>query len=139
MAGVILVSSGSDDTTGGLSAPVRRFAAKIIDSIVSLDIALFFQGNPSTVDTPSALSSRIYGASHDIDQALNHLVEVGVLTHTTLGAGAYALYSLTEDTDVRRLLDRLSDAFHRNPQARTEVVRGVVSGWADEEGAPAEA
>jgi hypothetical protein len=128
------MARNSSAPASGLSAELRAFASRVAASIVTLDIALYFQAHPSTVETPSGISLRVYGEAHDITEALAHLVEAGVLTRATLGAGAYPLYSLTEDRKVRRLLTRLSEAYHRNPQARTQIVRGIVTGWGQAQG-----
>lgn len=127
-------SSGSDSPNGrtamgGLTGELRGFAARVAVSMVSLDVALYFQSNPTTVDTPAGLSDRVYGSAHDIGEALSHLVEVGLLTQAILGAGAYPVYALTEDPAHCRLLGCLSDAYHKDPVARTEIIRGVVLGW----------
>lgn len=112
-----------------LDEELRQFARRIADRNMCLVVALYFQANPDASDTPEGLARRIGADLYQVEEALSHLSRVNVLTCATLGAGAYAVYSLTKDPEVKRLLTRLSEAYHGNPQARTEIVRGIMTGW----------
>jgi len=112
-----------------LDKELRQFARRIADRIMCLVVALYFQANPDTADTPAGIARRIGADLHQVEEAVVHLCHAEVLTCTTLGAGAYPVYSLTQDPEINRLLTRLSEAYHTNPQTRTEIVHGIMTGW----------
>jgi hypothetical protein len=97
-----------------------------VDSLIKLEVALFFQGNPGATDTAEGVALRIYRKMEDVAPALSHLAHHEVLAETILGNGRYTVYSLTPDRKMRELLDELSRAYYYDVEDRVKISRLLV-------------
>ncbi|MFH0790349.1 MAG: hypothetical protein V2A64_01820 [Candidatus Omnitrophota bacterium] len=71
--------------------PVIANLKKICACPLNLKILLFFQENPSTVDTANSLAAWINVSRDEIEKALEYLVAKGILIqHYIRGTKAYA-------------------------------------------------
>ena len=105
---------------------LRRFVGTFAESLVDIEVALFYEANPSTCDTPAGVALRMYREMEQVDAALRRLARAGVLAERVLGAGRYHLYELTGDVAVVALLVELSQAYHDDAEARREIIRSLV-------------
>ncbi len=105
---------------------VREFVLQVAQTIVGLDVALFFQANPSTFDTPSGIAMRTHRAADDVRPALERLAARGVLERHVRGDGKHICYALSRDMDVWDLLCRVSEAYLDNREACKEIVRMLI-------------
>lgn len=105
---------------------VRRFIEETAQDLVGLDVALFYQANPRTFDTPSGIALRTHRSVEEVEPALLRMCEQGYLESFTRGDGRYQVYALAPAPDVWRTLCLVSDAYHEDPCARKEIVLLLV-------------
>jgi len=113
---------------------VREFLTNVANSLVKLEIVLFFTRNPSTIDSCEGIAQRLYRDVTQVAPALNELAEKGVLDCFELGSGSYLLFSLKEDPEVRGLCEDLSSYYHNDAVVRVEIIRTIMSHSHDENG-----
>ncbi len=102
---------------------LQEFLDGVIDSLIKLEIVLFFHSNPGTIDTPQGISMRIYRNCDLTASALRDLGSAGVLDCVTLGAGTYQLYSLTQSKDVLSVIELLDQRYHSDRTAMLDIIR----------------
>jgi len=105
---------------------IERLIGTRIDDLVKLELALYFQQNPSFVDRIEGVARRVGRDQRVVELALRALAECGLLERFELGSGKYVLYSYTRDPDLRVLMDCLSSAYHENPTERVEIVKRLM-------------
>lgn len=106
---------------------VRDFVQRVAQTVVGLDVALFYQANPSTFDTPLGIALRTHRNVKEVLPALERLADHGVLERHTRGEGRFVCYALAKDTDIWALLCGLSEAYLDSPAERKEIIRLLVS------------
>lgn len=106
---------------------VREFVETTAQTIVGLDVALFYQANPNTFDTPAGIALRTHRDRSEVESALERLAERGVLERHSRGEGKYTCYSLVRNPDVWNLLCLMSEAYLDNPESRKEIVWMLVN------------
>jgi hypothetical protein len=106
---------------------VREFVQAVAQSVVGLDVALFYQANPSTFDTPLGIALRTHRHVKEVLPALERLAEKGVLERHTRGEGRFVCYALAKDADIWALLCGVSEAYLDSPADRKEIIRLLVS------------
>ena len=105
---------------------VRQFIESSAQTIVGLDVALFYQSNPNTFDTADGVALRTHRSVDEIRPAVERLAEAGVLERYERGDGRYTCYGLSSDLEVWHLLCLLSEAYIDDPETRKEIVRMLV-------------
>lgn len=106
---------------------VRHFVETVAQTIVGLDVALFYQANPSTFDTAAGLALRTHRGVSDVKPALERLADHGILERHPRGEGKYVCYALARSAAAWDLLCRVSEAFHDDAQARKEIVKMLTA------------
>ncbi len=109
-----------------LDERVRKFIKETVQSIIGLDIVLYFQANPKTFDTAGGLALRLRKEVEDIKPALARLVDGGILEVHIRADGQYQCYSLVRDPAVWNLLCLVSEAYIDDPRTRGEIVRMLI-------------
>ncbi|MFW6115642.1 MAG: hypothetical protein ACOC7Y_01125 [Chloroflexota bacterium] len=119
------------DLTGRLMADMDprllRFLRETIDSFVKWDLIRFFHDNPYTTDTAQNIARYAGRTDQAIRGDLAELAERGVLMESELGD--MSVYSLTEDPEMRELLDefvKASDDRQFRVKAIYHIIRGTV-------------
>ncbi len=105
---------------------VREFVRDVAKTMVGLDVALFYQSNPSTFDTSSGIALRTHRGVGEIKPALERLASAGVLEVHVRADGRYSCYALARDTDVWNLLCMVSEAYHEKPDIRKKILMMLV-------------
>ncbi len=105
---------------------VLRFVEQTAQTIVGLDIALFYQENPNTFDTSLGIAMRTHRGLEEVEPALERLAMAGVLERHERGDGKYTCYALARDTEMWNILCLLSEAYIEDFEARKEIVRILV-------------
>lgn len=105
---------------------VLQFVRDVAYTMVGLDVALFYQANPSTFDTPSGIALRTHRGVNEIRPALERLAEHGILEVHERAEGRYICYALVRNTTVWTTLCRVSEAYHGNPEARKQILMILV-------------
>lgn len=105
---------------------VREFVQTAARDLIGLDVALFFQANPSVFDSASGLALRLHWKAEDLEPAIERLVACGVLEAFTRGGGRYRCYALSSEPTVWHLLCALCEAYLDEPETRKEIVRLLV-------------
>lgn len=106
---------------------IETFLKTAADTLLKLEVLLFYTRNPSTVDTVQGLAGRLYRDADQIETAVRSLAENKILQRYELGDGSYRLYTLTEDSACRELSRRLYDMYHDDPSARIEIIRRIMT------------
>lgn len=105
---------------------LTEFVANVAQTIVGLDVALFFQANPRTFDTPAGLALRTHRDVVEVSEVLERMAEHGILEGFSRGDGRYTCYALPKDTKVWNLLCLLSEAYLDRSDSRKEIVRILI-------------
>lgn len=103
-----------------------EFIEQVAQTIVGLDVALFFQSNPRTFDTAAGIALRTHRDAGEVAQVLERLALHGYLAEFQRGDGRYHCYALPKDAKVWNLLCRLSEAYMDDADTRKEIVRLIV-------------
>jgi len=106
-----------------MEVKLQAFLDEVIDSLIKLEIVLFFHSNPGTIDTARAIAMRIYRNEEATAAALEQLSAKHVLDRTTLGAGKYELYSLSQDESIRSVIGLLDKRFHSDKDTMLQIIR----------------
>ena len=106
---------------------LRKFIEETAQSIVGLNVVLFFQANPKTFDTASGLALRLREDIADIEPTLARLVDHGILEVHMRGGGQYRCYALAGDQRVWNLLCLVTEAYVDDPHTCKEIVQMLVS------------
>ena len=109
-----------------MDSRVQEFVSNVVHNVVGLDVALFFQANPTTFDTAAGLSLRLHHRAAEIQAALDRLAAAQVLELADRGEAHYHVYSLRHDPEVWRLLCLLSESYLDDDAARKDIVRMLV-------------
>ena len=129
---------------------VKNFVENTAQTLVGLDVALFYQANPRTFDTAAGLALRTHRSVETVEPALGRLARDGILEAYSRGDGRYQCYALSTEAEVWNILCLVSEAYHDDPESRKEIVRLLVerrlrdkesaaqSPESEEEGAPNE-
>jgi hypothetical protein len=97
-----------------------------IDSLVKLELLLFFDSNPDLVDTAQAIAARLARDMRDVKFALRALAASDLVNRFELGAGRYVLYSRVESHHTRASIRRLSEVYHGDEQGRIEIIKKLM-------------
>ncbi len=106
-----------------MDARIKDFICDYARNLIGLDVALFFQTNPQTFDTPEGLARRIHRDVAEVKQALDRLATCNVLEVFSRGEGRYQCYALAKSAEAWDLLCMLSEAYMDDLEARKEIVR----------------
>lgn len=105
---------------------ICQFVEEVANSLVRLEVLLFFAQNPSTTESAEGVAWRIYRDVEQIREAMAHLSAAGVLEAFELGQGRYRLYSLTEDPEMLRIVHQVAHYYYHDPEGRIQIVRRLV-------------
>jgi hypothetical protein len=108
----------------------------VANSLVRLEVLLFFVQNPSTTESPEGIAWRIYREVEQIREAMEHLAYHGVLEMFDLPGSNYRLYALTENPVTLDTILRVADYYYNDAERRIEIVRRLVTS-AHREASPA--
>lgn len=95
----------------------------VIQTIVGLDVALFFQANPRTFDTAAGVALRTHRSVEEVEVVLERLADFGYLEAFSRGEGRYTCYALPKDPQAWSMLCRLSEAFLDRSESRKHIIR----------------
>lgn len=105
---------------------VIAFVEHVAQTIVGLDVALFFQANPRTFDTAAGLALRTHRDVGEVAEVLERLARGGVLEAFSRGDGRYTCYALPKDIKVWNLLCMLSEAYLDHSESRKQIIRILI-------------
>lgn len=103
-----------------------EFIENVAQTIVGLDVALFFQANPRTFDTPAGLALRTHRSVDEVATVVERMAEHGFLEAFTRGDGRYTCYALPKDIRVWNLLCMLSEAYLDHFESRKEIIKLII-------------
>lgn len=109
-----------------LDPRVVEFVENVAQTIVGLDVALFFQNNPRTFDTAAGLALRTHRGVKEVAEVLERMASHGVLEAFTRADGRYTCYALPKDPKVWNLLCLLSEAYLDDLSSRKEIIRIII-------------
>ena len=102
---------------------VREFIELTMNSVVGLDVVLFYRDNPDALESVHGIALRTSRKPEEIASCLPLLTEHGVLEAFKQGGECHHCYGLSKRPDVWDLVWRLSDEYRRQPGSRKEIVR----------------
>ena len=118
--------SKAQEGVGRMKQDLRTIIDEVIQDIVGLDVALFFQAHPNVFDTATGIAMRMGRTTEEIQEPLERLANAGILETYELGAGRYRCYTLKRTDEVWAMLCRLSELYLDNPAARREIIRMLI-------------
>ena len=111
-----------------MDARIEQFVREHARNLVGLDVALFYQANPNTFDSPEALARRTHRDAAEVKLAMDRLVEADVLEVHARGESRHQCYALARTPAVWDLLCSLSEAYVDNLETRKDIVRLLMLG-----------
>jgi hypothetical protein len=105
---------------------LTEFIEQAVQTVVGLDVALFYQANPRTFDTAAGIALRTHRNVEEVAEVLERLARHGCLEAFARGEGRYTCYALPKDPHVWTLLCRLSEAFLDRAESRKEIIRLII-------------
>lgn len=112
------------------------FIEDVVQTVVGLDVVLFYQANPRTFDTACGVALRTHRSIEEVEEVLERLAAAGVLEAFSRGEGRYTCYALPKDPAAWNLLCRLSEAFLDRSDSRKEIIKIIVKRQAARRNAP---
>lgn len=88
-----------------LAPDLLSFLRERVNSFVKLDLVCFFHENPHTADTAENIARYVGRDVEAMRSDLSELAQEGVLSRQQLGQ--LRVYSLTDNSQKRRLIERL--------------------------------
>lgn len=105
---------------------LTHFVEEVAQTIVGLDVALFFQSNPRTFDTAAGLALRTHRDVDEVGEVLDRMAQHGVLEAFSRGDGRYTCYALPKDVKVWNLLCLLAEGYLDHSESRKEIIRILI-------------
>jgi len=97
-----------------------------IDSLMKLEILLYFQAQPGVVKRPQEISSELRRSVSEVQGGLDELAQAGLIDRFSIGTGRHVMYGPAEDEHVHRLIDILYERYSRDAASRSQLVRTAV-------------
>ncbi len=97
-----------------------------IDSLVKLDILLFFHARPNAVSRPEEVARKVGRSETEVSQALDNLSEAGLVERFVLGSGRHAVYGPSDEDRVRGIVEAIKERYDRDPNSRSGLVRDIL-------------
>jgi hypothetical protein len=113
------------------------FVEEVLQTVVGLDVALFYQANPRTFDTPAGVALRTHRGIEEVAQVLDRMAAASVLEAFSRGEGRYTCFALPKEPWAWTLLCKLSEAFLDRSDSRKEIIKLIVKRQAAHRGDPA--
>lgn len=102
--------------------------ALIANSIVKVELLLFFHSNPMAVDSARGLSMWLGRDCKAIEQAADELADAMILKR--FGEGEDAVYTLTDDPDVKKALMEFVSTVLSSREGRDAFLKRLLCGEA---------
>ncbi len=109
-----------------MDARIRDFVADIAQTLVGIDVALFYQANPRAFDTPAGIALRTHRNVDEVNDALERMAAGGYLEAFPRGEGRYTCYALPKSAHIWNTLCLLSEAYIDQPESRKEIIRLIM-------------
>lgn len=110
---------------------IRWLVAEVACNMVGLDVALFFEANPTFADTAKGIAMRVKLRPDEVEEALKRLTDAGILECHTLADDSFRCYMLNCTPEVSSLLRRLSRMYHDDPASQREIIRMLMEARAN--------
>jgi len=98
--------------------------ALIADSIVKVELLLFFHSNPMAMDTARGLSMWLGMDMRAVEKAADELADAMVLKR--YGEGEDAVYTLTDDPEVKRAVVEFVSTVLSSKEKRSAFLRRLL-------------
>ncbi len=111
-----------------MDSEVDLLVGSAIDSLVKLEILLFFHARPGSVEKPADIAQRLRRREDEVAGALELLSEAGLIERFSLGSGRHVVYGPSDDRHVQEVIGALHERYHRDPGTRANLVRRALAG-----------
>lgn len=91
------------------ASEIALFLEEHLDSLVKLELVAFLDANPGTIDTAESLAIWIGAEPAQLELEASELVAAGLLERH--GEGEGAVFTLTPDSEVRKLISQATAAY----------------------------
>jgi hypothetical protein len=98
----------------------------VIDNLPKLEALLYLHSHPGGAQSADDIAAALHRPVPQVKSALEDLSRSELIERFSFGSGKHAVYGTTEDPHVRALLGLLHDRCHRDPEARSRLVRQVL-------------
>ena len=97
-----------------------------IDSLVKLELLLYFHSRPGSIQSPAHISERLRRPAHEVARALEQLAQLDLVARFPLGTGRHVMYGPSDDPHVHALLGLLHERYTRDPSSRAQIVQQAL-------------
>ncbi len=101
------------------------FLRNKVNSFIKWDLVRFFHDNPHTKDTAENIAAYTGRERKLIEREIDELVAARVMRSEVVGG--MRLYRLTDDAEMRRLIDGFMEACH-DREFRVKAIHHVIRG-----------
>jgi len=98
----------------------------VIDNLPKLEALLYLHSHPGGAQSADDIAAALHRPVPQVKSALEDLSRAEMIERFSFGTGRHAVYGTTEDPHVQALLGLLHDRSHRDPEARSRIVRQVL-------------
>ncbi|HIE52012.1 MAG TPA: hypothetical protein EYP85_09655 [Armatimonadetes bacterium] len=111
---------------GALESTLQAYELldKILDSLIKLDLLVFFYQNPDTIDSASGIATWV---GHEEEQVVKELAELAaarlIERHQVRGE---TVYTRSNDPDIRRMVDDFMELMSER-ENRLRVVAQILA------------
>jgi predicted transcriptional regulator len=123
-----LVSSGEDFTTrlmNDMDPALLDLVKTKVNSFIKWDLVRFLRENPNTADTVDSIARYVGRNAAAVEPELRELVHCGIMEVKLIEG--MPVYGLTQDAEVRELLDHFISACE-DRHFRVKVIYHIVRG-----------
>jgi predicted transcriptional regulator len=106
---------------------------EILDSLLKLDLLVFFQRNPDTLDNPAGIALWVGHDEASVARELAALAQAGLIE--AHGVGPDAIYTRTNNPRTVQKLDEFMEAVYSKRDCRLRLIAEIIK---REEGLPSE-
>jgi len=123
-----LVFSGDDFTTrlmNDMDPQLLDLVKNKVNSFIKWDLVRFLRENPNTADTSENIAKYIGRSAATVEPEIEGLVECNIMEEKLVDG--MAVYSLSQDPEVRELIDRFIAACE-DRHFRVKIIYHIVRG-----------
>lgn len=115
-----------------LEKPAEISVEEVLDSLLKLDLLVFFQRNPDALDNPAGIALWVGHDENSVARELAALAQVGLIE--AHGSGPDTIYTRARDPQVLGKLDEFMEAVYSQRDSRLKLIATIIK---REEGANA--
>ena len=104
--------------------PAEVLLEEILDSLLKLDLLVFFQRNPDTLDSPAGIALWVGHDQDAVTRELAELAQVGLLE--AHGAEPEVIYTRASHPGLAQRLDQFMETVYAKRDSRLKLIAEII-------------